>query len=234
MGEADFVGTGIEPVEKENIFDESKPAESILECPVEFWLQDLAEASLIKGDGVIKLAQETFMIQGRLNQTISFTYREVVKVKATNYQIRMELSSAETLTVFNLGYRYEDFLHDFHHLRNEIRLKDLLTKEKLQYPGVKAEFSYLDGLGRETDKGGCELRLYETALMVIPAAGEIIRMPYRDFKNTETADYRITITTEYDEKLIFSMLGKMFDPFVGDLQVMMNELREKAQSSVME
>lgn len=205
-----------------------------MECPVEYWLQDSAEASLIKGEGVITLGQETFVVQGQFNQALTFTYREVVTVKAADYRINLELSSAETLTVFSLGYRYEDFLRDFHHLRNEIIIKDLLMKEKFCYPGVKAEFSYLDEQGRETGKGGCELRLYETVLIVVPTAGEIIRMPYRDFKNIETTDYRITIITEYNEKLIFSMLGKMFDPFVRDLQGMMNELKEKAQTFIME
>jgi hypothetical protein len=234
LGEADFFGTDNESIEEENVSGEWKPAESILECPVEFWLRDSAGASLIKGEGIIKLGHETFMVQGRFDQAFTFTYREVVTVKATDYQIQMKLSSTETLTVFNLGYRYEDFCRDFHQLRNEIIIKDMLMKEKLRYPGLKVEFSYLDEQGHETDKGSCELRLYETALMVVPTASEIIRTLYRDFKNTETADYRITITTEYGENLIFSMLGKMFDPFVRDFQGMMNELREKAQSFIMD
>ncbi len=232
MGETDFLETGQELIEEEKVSDEPKPMENILECPTEFWLRDSAGTCLSKGEGLIILGPETFMIQSRVDQGLNFTYREVVAVKAIDYQIHIELSSAETLTIFNLGYRYEDFCHDFHYLRNEMIIKDLLMKEKLCYPGTKAEFIYFDEHGRETDKGGCELRLYETALMIIPVTSEIIRVPYRDFHNIEATDYQIIIAAEYGEKLIFSMLGKMFDPFVRDLQGIMNDLTETAQSFI--
>ncbi len=57
---------------------------------------------------------------------------------------------------------------------------------------------------------------------------------FGDFHNIKVADYCITITIEYREKLIFSMLRKVFELFVRYLRGITNQLSEKAQPFVLD
>ena len=78
--------------------------------------------------------------------------------------------------------------------------------------------------------GSCELRLYDTGLVVMPEFGELIRIPYSDIRDLKAGDYVLTLTTEESEVLAFSQLGRNFDPFRTALSDAMNELAIKAQA----
>jgi hypothetical protein len=144
------------------------------------------------------------------------------------------LTSKEELTLFDLGYHYEDFLRNLSKFRNELIIHDMLMEEMVRKSGVEAEFVYLNGDGKELDKGRCEPRLYETAMVIIPEKREPLRIPYSDILKTVEEDYALAVTRESGEKFLFSHMGKDLDPFKKALSEAMNEISLKAQSSLKE
>jgi hypothetical protein len=110
----------------------------------------------------------------------------------------------------------------------------MLMEEKVRKSGVEAEFVYLDGDGKELDKGRCEPRLYETAMVIIPEKRDPIRIPYSDILKTVEEDYTLAVTRESGEKSLFSQMGKELDPFKKALSEAINEISLKAQSSLKE
>lgn len=99
-------------------------------------------------------------------EDLSFPLRQILTVEAADYRISLHLAAGEEMTLSGLGYAYEDFLRGLFALRNELFLKDLLMDEKLKRAGTHAEFiATSDGAGQA--RGACEVRLYETALVIL-------------------------------------------------------------------
>jgi len=194
-----------------------------------------AVSSLIEsGEGKILLQKESLTISGEKLEPLLVTYRNIAEIDAQNYRIDLILYTNEKISLYDLGYNYENFFRDLSRLRNEITIKDLLMKENLIKSGVEAEFVYTDKNSINIANGACELRIYETALVVIPIMGEIIRIPFGEVFSVEDVDYRLNINTDYDEKFIFSMLGKQFDPFKSDLSNALEKLLIQTQAFLKE
>lgn len=206
----------------------------IMECPASYFLSDEAGQIMAKGDVQLKLEEENMSILTRFGEPLFFSLRDILEISEGDYKIYLTLSSNEKLTLFNLGYKYEDFLRVLSRLRNEILLKDMLMHETLRKSGVAAEFVCFDEMGNEKQKGKCEPRLYETAVVVIPEKGELVRIPYSDILEIKDVDFTLTITTEFEEKFVFSKMGKQFDSFTKTLSDLINELSLKVQSSLKE
>lgn len=64
--------------------------------------------------------------------------------------------------------------------------------------------------------------------------GETKRISFGEILSVEDADYRLNISTDYDEKFTFSMLGKQFDPFKRDLSNALDKLLIQTQSFLKE
>ncbi len=78
---------------------------------------------------------------------------------AAEYKIELQMTSGEEITLFHLGYRYEDFWRELNLARTEMLLKDMLLQESLLEKPVPAEFVYYDGEGVKRRGGMCSLRL---------------------------------------------------------------------------
>jgi len=187
-----------------------------------------------KGDAQVKLEEENISLLPKFGEPLFLSLRDILEIFEGDYKIHLTLTSKEKLTIFNLGYKYEDFLRVLSRLRNEILLKDMLMHETLRKSGVEAEFVYSDEGGNEKQRGKCEPRLYETALVVIPEKGELARIPYSNILEIRGEDFTLAITTDFGEKFVFSKMGKQFDPFTKTFSDLMNELSLKVQSSLKE
>ena len=119
-------------------------------------------------------------------------------------------------------------------LHNEMLLKDMLMQEGVRKSNIAAEVVYLDESGQEKIKSKCSLRLYNTAIVVIPEKADLVRIPYSDISEIKDKDFRLAITTDAGEKITLSMLGKEFDPTVSLLSKVINELSLAVQSSLKE
>lgn len=214
--------------------DETKKIKVIMKCPLNYSLSDAGGQEATHGEATVQLAEESLTILPRLGEVIFLTFRDIIELSEGDYKARLVLTSNETLTLFNLGYRYEDFLRVFARLRNEMFLKDMLMQESLRKSGVAADIVYLDENGKEKLKGKCSLRLYDTAIVIIPEKADLVRIPYSDISEIKDEDFTLAITTESGEKFTFSMLGKQFDPTVKTLSKVINELALTVQSSLKE
>ncbi|MFW6040612.1 MAG: hypothetical protein ACOC85_02115 [Thermoplasmatota archaeon] len=206
----------------------------IIECPVSYSLSDETGQTTEKGKAKARLAEKSISILPKFGESLFFSLRDILDISEEDYKIHLTLTSKEKLTILDLGYKYEDFLRILLRLRNEVILEDMLVKETLIKSGVDGEFVHFDEDGRELKKGKCELRLYETAIVVIPEKGEISRILYCNISDVRVGDYKLTVTSDPGGKFVFSSLGRKFDPFKKSLSDSMNELSLKVQFSLKE
>ncbi len=205
-----------------------------MECSASYSLSDEAGQITASADAQARLEEENISVLPKFGEPLFFSLRDILEISEGDYKIHLTLTSKEKLTIFNLGYKYEDFLRVLSCLRNEILLKDMLMYETLRKSGVEAEFVYFDEVGNEKQRGKCEPRLYETAVVVIPEQGELVRILYIDISEIRDEDFNLAIATDFGEKFVFSGLGRQFDPFTKTLSDLINELSLKVQSSLKE
>jgi hypothetical protein len=206
----------------------------VMESSLSYFLKDEGGKELASGEAKAQLDEEHLEILPRSGETISMSLRDILAIDAGDYKFHLTLTSKETLTLSNLGYRYEDFLKALSRLRNELILKDMLMHETIKKPGVEADLILFDESGKERYKGTCEARLYETGLVVIPEKAELARIPYSDISGIRDEDWTTTITTEFGEKLVLSKMGRQTDSFKKVLSDSINQLAAKVQTSLKE
>ena len=214
--------------------DEEKEETIIMECPLNYYLSDENGREIASGDAQVRLGEENISILPKFGEVLFISYRDIFEVSDKDYKIYLALSSGEKLILSNLGYKYEDFLRYLSKLRNEMLLKDMLMQETLKKSGVEAEFIYYDENEAELQKGKCEPRLYETAMVIIPERGEIFRIPYSSLSKINEEDYALSLEMESGRKLIISRVGAQFTSFTTTLSRLINELSVKVQSSLKE
>jgi len=216
----------------------AKGKTTIIECPLSYSLNSESGQEIAGGEAKARLDEDHISIHPKSGKALTLSYRDISEFSGMDYRILIALTSNKTLTLFNVGFYYEDFLRELSRQRNEILLKDLLMHEslkpELRKAKVEADLIYLDENGKEIVKGECTPRLYETALVVIPKLGELRRVPYSDIQEILAEDYALTVTTEYGEKLIVSKMGRQFDPFKRNLSDAVNALLEKVQTTLRE
>jgi len=216
------------------IMNEENKQVTIMECSLSYSLSNEGGQRIGGGEAQARLDEENLSILPKFGEALLIPFRDILEVSERDYKIYLGLTSKEQFTLFNLGYRYEDFLRVLNRVRNEILLKDMLMHETLRKSGIEAEFVYFDENGKELQKGKCEPRLYETAIVVIPEKGELVRIPYSDISEIRDEKFALAITTDFGEKFVLSKMGRQFDPFVKTLSDLINELSLKAQTSLKE
>jgi hypothetical protein len=202
----------------------------VMECSLSYSLSDQGGQVTASGQARARVDEESLAILPEAGETLFFSLRDILDISEADYRIHLPLSSKEELTLFNVGYQYQDLLRNISQLRNEMLLKDMLMNEKLRKSGVQAEFVYLDEAGKEKQKGKCEPRLYETGIVLMPEKGELTRIPYSDISEWRAEDYTFTITSESGEKVVLSKMASQFDPFKKIISGSMNQLAFRAQS----
>lgn len=200
-----------------------------------FSLLDLNGKELNRGECESDLGEDSLSLQPESGEALFISLRDILEISAGDYKINLLLSSNKSLTLFNLGYDYEDFLRILNEQRNNLILKDMLVTEKRAMKSdVEAEFTYTDESSQKKREGKCVIRLYETSLVVMPEKAEIIRIPISDISGFSKKDYSLVINTELGEKLVFSMMGANLDPLTKALSYAENKLQLKVQSLLKE
>ena len=221
-------------IKQENAMDQKDKQMPVMECSVSYSLSDQSGQVTASGEARARVDEESLAISPEAGEALFFSLRDILEISEADYKIHLPLSSREGLTLFNIGYQYQDLLRNISQLRNEMLLKDMLMNEKLRKSGVQAEFVYLDETGKEKQRGKCEPRLYETGIVLMPEKGELTRIPYSDILEISGEDYTFTMTSEFGEKLILSKMGSQFDSFRKIISDSINGLALKVQSSLKE
>ena len=105
--------------------------------------------------------------------------------------------------------------------------------EAILKSGVEADFIFT-GQDKKEQCGQCEIRLYETALVLISSQGDFIRIPYSDVVKVRIEDYRIILDTEYGESWVFSRMGKELDVCCKTINDALSALSIKTQNILKE
>jgi hypothetical protein len=107
-------------------------------------------------------------------------------------------------------------------------------EESLLQAGFEAQFTSLDSNGEINQTGNCEIRLFDTALVVLPQKGEPIRLPYCYISQINKQDYKLALANEFGEKMEFSRLGQKFDSLAKALSDAFNKMMSRTQETIKE
>jgi hypothetical protein len=214
--------------------EEQKSLPTLMECAASYSLRENDGREIAQGASELLLDVEKLTVLPISGEPLLVPYRDIVHLAKVNYKIEASLVSKEMLVLSNLGYKYEDFFKYFSNLNNELTLKDFLMNETLKRSGLEAEFQYTDEHDAEKAPARCELRIYETGLVIISEEGSFIRIPYGDVAQMRIENYKLVLDTDYDESYSFSKMGKELDSFFKMLNDLMNALSTKTQMSLKE
>jgi hypothetical protein len=203
---------------------------TIMTCPCSFLLVSEGGNELSKGEAEIELEKEKLSISPRFGEAITLPLVDIEEISAGEYRINLMLSSHEKLSIFDLGYKFGDFISELFHVRNELILKYLLMNESVKTSGVWGDLSVIDTSGKEYQFEKSEVRLYETAIVLIPTVGEPVRVHYSNISQADAKDYSLVIATESGEKFIISRMGKDYDSVSRDLSEAINSLNIQCQT----
>ena len=205
-----------------------------MEVDVNYKLYD--DESNIKTEGEAKatLDEKYLTLIVMFGEPMLFAYTDIVGITDYEYKVDIFLTSKEKLNLWGLGYQYEDFLFQLYKFRNELILKYLLMQESLLQGGFEAQYTKLDPNGQTSQIGSCEVRLYDTAMLVLPQKNEPIRLPYCYISNVNKQNYKLTITIENFEKIELTRLGQNFDPLAKALSDAINKMILRTQLNIKE
>ncbi|CAJ36591.1 hypothetical protein [Methanocella arvoryzae] len=214
--------------------DNAEALPTIIECSqLNYSMADEKGEPLAGGEASASINAESLSVSPRMGEPLLLSLREITALNAADYRLEIVLSSGEKLAFFNLGRRFDDFVRELVKARNEILLKDMLMEEKVLKQSVKGTYSLSEG-EQVSRSGPCEVRVYETGLLVLPEASDPFRLPFSFISSAQAQDYRLTVTTERGQTLVLSMLGREFDPLTRALNDAMNALSLKAQATFKE
>jgi hypothetical protein len=205
-----------------------------LEVAVNYKLSDANSKVKSEGEAKAVLDEKFMTLIVAFGEPLLFSYADIVAISDYEYKVDLFFASKEKLNLWGLGYQYEDFLFQLFKLRNELLLKYLLMEESLLQAGFEAQFTRLGQNGQMTQSGNCEIRLYDTALVVLPQKGELIRLPYCYISQVNKADYKLGVASEFGEKMEFAMLGEKFDPLGKALSDAYNKMMIRTQENIKE
>jgi hypothetical protein len=205
-----------------------------MEVTVNYKLYD--DKSNIKNEGEARatLDKQYLTLTVMFGEPLLFSYTDIIGISDYDYKVDLFLTSKEKLNLWGFGYQYEDFLFQLYKLRNELMLKYLLIDESLLKGGFEAKYKQLDPNGQTNQTGNCEIRLYDTAIVVLPQKSDPIRLPYCYITNVNKQDYTLKITNEFLEKIEFTQLGQNFDPLAKALSDALNKMILRTQENIKE
>jgi len=172
-----------------------------------------------RGECRLTLDEQGLSLLPAKGSALYFGLRDIIELSGAGYRVSLVMFSGEKLALDQLGHDYEDFLRSLAKQRNELIIQDLLIKEKIRLGDVKADLAGVP----------CELRLYETALVIMPDKAELIRVPLADIIANSQADYRLTVKTA-SQQYVFALMGSWLEPFSRELQTALAELSLRAQA----
>lgn len=181
-----------------------------------------------EGQCKIVVGTDSFTLRTPLGETRVFSYRDIYQMSAEGYRINVTIADGTRLELSALGHRYEDAARELHRARNEVIMADLLMGEKVRKQGVKGELR-LPFRGAE---GPCEIRLYDTALVLLPLRHALMRVRYSDIVGMEAKDHVLGMELESGERLVIAKLGRELDPLWKGISYAMAELDTNVQTVI--
>jgi hypothetical protein len=201
-----------------------------MEAKLRFSLADLLGKVVSMGDATATLGADSLILTPVSGGPLNLSLRDFSSIEEGEYRISIQLRPSGSLLLFNAGFKYEDLVRSLFRAVNELELKDLLMDERLLKQGVAADGTYVTSTRRSL--GRCEVRLYETAIVVMPERIGLLRLKFRDVLGTDVEDLRLHVKLESGETLELEKLGRELDPLRKMLSDSVSDLSAKAQAMV--
>jgi hypothetical protein len=179
--------------------------------------------------GSIILEKDNVELRSESGTVKVVSLRDIVKVDAIDHQIYLETLLEGSIVLSMLGNRYDDLLRELHRSRNELSLRDRLMQESVRRPGVRCQCR-IAGAMSTGYQGKAEVRLYSTALVIMPENDHVRRVPYSDILNTSSADETLSFQTERGCSVLLSQLGRELGPLHRDINAAVHEISSAVQS----
>lgn len=221
----------IEDLQQDSAAGGQLPA--IMECALFYSMSDSEGRQAGSGEAKARLDAETLAVAPATGESLTVSLRDIVGLSSADYAMNIMLSSGHRISLSRLGRACDDFTREMSSARDEVLLKEMLLHEKILKGGVKGQYQQLRG-GVESGKGPCEVRVYETGLVLLPFGGDPARIPFSWISAVADQDYRLTVDTERGDRIVLSMLGREFDPLKKALADAMNDLSTRSQAAVRE
>ncbi len=212
---------------------EDSGARKVLEADLQYVLEGACQKILSQGKARAAITEESLSIMPKYGDPLFFLLRDIDRMTVEDYEIGLTMGT-ESLLLSRLGRRFDDFGRQLRRMRHEVFITDLLMYERLRQGGLKGHASYQPGDEGRAFSGPCEIRLYETALVLLPTDDEPMRMPYGFMTRFEEADYSLTIGTQQGDTLVLSRLGRQFALLTRVLSAIINDLSVKVQEVLRE
>ncbi|MGI0037686.1 MAG: hypothetical protein ACRD99_04955, partial [Nitrososphaera sp.] len=170
------------------------------------------------------LDKDALSIKPRFGEPVYIRLIDISTISLGEYRVHIAIGSAESLAIQDLGYKFGDFVSNLYSARNEEIVKHLLLNESVKKPAVWGDLALIEPSGGAKRHEGCEIRLYETSLVLMPSDAEPIRIHFSNIAQVEERDFSIVITTDSMEKAIITKLGNEYDNLARDLSDAINTL----------
>ena len=191
---------------------------SAFSCPLNYAIEPMAGGGVSPAPGSIEIGKGRMGLIPATGPPLLIPLEEIDAVNESNHAVRIALASGETLRLTRLGARMEDFLLNLTEARYETLLDAFWMREEPTAPPVQAEL-VAEHAGRP-----CELRLLETALVVLLPDADPVRLPYALLESARPEDHRLVLEFRWKGPWAFAGLGRAFDPFVEALSKASNAL----------
>jgi hypothetical protein len=183
------------------------------------------------GEGKVTVGKDTVSVQGSGPSPCSLPVRDIKWLKAVDYRIELGTVSG-SLMLFELGYRFEDVLRAVHAARNETRITDSLVYESPKGPGVTGTVAVYEKSGTQLFEGPGEVRLYETALVIMPQMSSLVRMRYSDIGSIASNDYSLELADERGTKVSIKMLGRQHEPLLNVISDQVGDIKLRSRNMI--
>lgn len=183
------------------------------------------------GDGKVTVGKDTVSVQGVPSANYSLSVRDIRWLRSADYRIELGTSSG-SLMLFDLGYRFEDVLRAIHAARNELLITDRLVYESPKMQGVNGTVKVQGAGVSQPFEGPAEVRLYETALVVLPQMSSLVRMRYSDIGSIASNDYSLELADERGTKVSIRMLGRQHDPLLKAISDQVAEMKLRSRNII--
>ncbi len=199
-----------------------------------FQLLDKMGLEKENGSASAFLDEENLTITPQSRMPFLISYRNITAINPQEFAVELDIGSNSKLLLSKFGRLFDPFYKNLVTFRNEIILQDLLMYESLRQSGYEADVTFIVDAEQETFLQRCELRLYETALVVLPESGELLRIPYSEIIDIKEENHTLELRTDFDEHLILSKMGRQYEPFMRELNAAADDLTLKVQAMLKE
>ncbi len=205
-----------------------------IEFKARFSLLDVNNTEADGGEARLTMDAASLGLTGPRGKTRYIPLRDILETRVAEYTAIIALSTSEKLTISQLGHDFENFQRELSQRIRDLTLTDLLMQEPLKMGELHAAYRYIDAAGAEKQAGNCELRIYQTALIVVPELNIPMRLTFSEISAVINESYSVEIQTENSGKYIFTQLGRDLEPLTSVLGEQIRSMDLQVQALVKE